>query len=114
MSIQQPDSLIKTLMFKFVVDCTENWIQYSAGICWIEDHLAILHLLLNVSCAFVRIVFVLNDLFLLLGWKLGRWAHIPALLKLIAMLGISHSRNHRNKYIWMQYNRFYSFNQNLH
>jgi len=52
MSIEQPDCLVNTLAFKFVVDCTENRIQYWAGICWIEDLLIILHLLLNLPCTF--------------------------------------------------------------
>jgi hypothetical protein len=114
MSIQQPDCLSKTLVFKFVVDCTENHIPYSAGICGIEDLLTILHLLLKLCCTFVSVLFVLNELFQLLRCKLGRWAYNLALLKLIAMLGVSQSINHWNEHIWMQYNQFYSFNQNLH
>ena len=64
--------LNKILGFKLVVDCTENCMQYRAGICWIEDLLAILHLLLNLSCTFVCVLFVLNDLVQLLRYKLGR------------------------------------------
>jgi len=61
-----------TLLFKFVVDCIENRIQYSACIFWIEDLLTILQLLLNLPCTFVSVLFVLNDLFQLLGCTLGR------------------------------------------
>jgi len=68
-----PDSFIKTLGFKFVVDFIENCIQYRACIFWIEDLLSILPLLLNIPCTFVRVLFVLNDLILLLGCKLGRY-----------------------------------------
>jgi len=114
MSIQQPDCLIKTLVFQFVVDCTENCIQHWARICWIEGLLTILHLLLNLRCICVHILSVLSDLFQLLRCKLGRWADIPALLKLIVMLGISQTSNYWNEYIRMQYNQFYFFNQNLH
>jgi len=114
MSIQQPDCLIKTLVFKFVVDCTENRIEYWACICWIEDLLTILRLLLNLPCPLVCVRVVLNHLSQFFGCKRGRWAHIEALLKLIRMLGISQTSNHSNKYVRMQYNQFYPFIQNLH
>jgi len=87
MGIQQPDCLIKTLMLKFVVDCVENSAQDSIGIIWIEGRLAI-HLLLNLSWTLFGPLFILNDLFQLLRGQFGIWAHTPALLKLIAMLGI--------------------------
>jgi len=114
MGIQQPDHLIKTLVFKFVVDCIENSIQHSTGIVWIENPVTILHLLLNLPGTFVCVLFILNDLFQLLRCKLGRWVHIPVLLEFLVMLGISETSNHWDKYIWMGYNQFYSFNQNLH
>jgi len=85
MSIQQSGCLIKPLGLKLVLDCTENCIQYWAGICWIEDLLTILHLLGNVSCTFVCVSFFLIDLFQLLWCKLGWWAHILVLLKHITM-----------------------------
>jgi len=44
---------------------------------------------LNLPGTLVGLLFVLNDLFQLLGDKFGRWAHIPALLKFLVMLGIS-------------------------
>jgi hypothetical protein len=49
MGIQQPDPFIKTLVFKFVVDCLEHSVQDLTGSIWIEDLLAILHFLLNLS-----------------------------------------------------------------
>jgi len=70
--IQQHNCFIKTLMFKFVVDCIENRIQYWACIFWIKDLLIILQLLLNLPCTFVRVLFILNDLFQLLRYKLCR------------------------------------------
>jgi len=63
MGIQQPDCLVKILVFKFVVDRAENSDQYLPGIMWIEDVLAILHLLLNTPCTLVSLDFVLHDLF---------------------------------------------------
>jgi len=72
MGIQQPDHLIKTLIFKFIVDCIENTIEYWTAITWIEDLLTILHLLLNYPCAFVCFHFILNDLIQLLQCKLSR------------------------------------------
>jgi hypothetical protein len=89
MGIQQPDHLIKTLVFKFVVACVENSAQYWTGICWIEELLAILHLLLDLCCTMDGIHLVLNYFSQLLQGKLGRWAHTPALLKFITMVGIS-------------------------
>jgi len=62
----------------------------------------------------VCFVSVLNDLFRLLQCKLSRWAHTPVLPKFNTVLGISQTCNHCNYYIWMEYNQFYSFNQNLH
>jgi len=90
MSIQQPDHLLITLLIKVIVDCVENSIQYWTGIFWIEVLLAI-HLLLDLSCTMVGLLFVLNDLFQLLQGKLGLWAHTPALLKCTVMLGNSHT-----------------------
>jgi len=88
LGIQQPDRIIKKCMFKFFVDCVENSIQYWTGIIWIEVLLTI-HLLLNLSCSLVRLLYVLNDLSQLLRGELGWWVHTPALLRFIAMLGIS-------------------------
>jgi len=114
MGIQQPDSLIKTLVFKYIVNCIESSIPYLTCIFWIKDILTILHLLLNLTCTIVYVLFVLNHLFQLLWYELLRWEDIPALLKFIVMLGISLTSNHWNKYIWMECNQFNSFNQNLH
>jgi len=108
MGVQQPDCLIKTLGFKFIVDCIDNSIQYWSRIFWIKDLLTILHLLLNLPSPFLCVVFVLNDLFQLLRCKLDRWAHIQALLKFIPMLGISQRSNHLNESLWMEYNQFTS------
>jgi len=51
-SIHQCDCIIMTLVFKFVVDCNENSIQYWTGVIWMEVHLTILHLLRNLHCIF--------------------------------------------------------------
>jgi len=101
-------------MFKFVVDRVANSIQYWTGLIWIRDLLTIVQLLLNLPCTVVCVLLVLNDLFQLLQCKLGRWVYIPALLKFIAMLGISQASYHWNECIWMAYNQFHSSNQNLH
>jgi len=114
MGIQQPDCRIKSLVLKFLVDHNEISIDYWTRIFWIEDLLTILHWLLNLPWTFVCVLFILNDLFQLLQCMLGRWAHIPALVKFIAMLGILLTSNHLNKSLWMEYNQFNSFNQNLH
>jgi hypothetical protein len=79
---------------------------------WIENLLAILHLLLNLSCTLVCLLFTLNDLFQLLQGKVDRWAHSPVLLKFIAMLDISQTRILTQYYV--EYIQFYSLNQNLH
>jgi len=112
--IQQPDCIIQTLMVKLVVGCIENSIHYWTHIIWIEDLLTIFHLLLSFPWTFVCFVFVLNDLFQSLWYRLGRWAHTPVHLKFISMFRISQTCNHWNEYLWMEYNEFYSFNQNLH
>jgi len=88
MGIQQPDRLIRTLMFTFIVDCVEHSMEYSTVIICIEDIHAI-QLLLNLSCTVVDHPFVFNDHFQLLRGKMGWWAHIPPLLKFIPMLDIS-------------------------
>jgi len=95
-------------------NCIEHGVQYWTGVILINDLVTILHLLLNLPSTFVWVLLVLNDLFQLLRWKLCRWAYILALLKFITMLGISQTSNHLNEYLWMEYNQFYSFNQNLH
>jgi hypothetical protein len=110
--LQHPHCLIKTLMFKFIVECVENSAQYWNGIMWIENLLAILHLLLNLSCTLVCLLFTLNDLFQLLQGKFDCWAHSPVLLKFIAMLDISQTRIWTQYYV--EYIQFYSLNQNLH
>jgi len=114
MGIKQPDCRIKTLVFKFVVDYIENSIQYWSAIIWIKDFLTILQLLLNIPWTIVCFLFILNDLFQLLWCKVGRWDNTPMLLTFIKMLGIPLTSNHSNEYIWMEYNQFYYFNQNLH
>jgi len=114
MSIQKPDCLIKTLEFKFIVDCNKRCVKYWGEICSIEKLLTVLHLLLNHPCSLVCDPFFLNNPVQLLIYKLDRWYCIPALQKLIAMLGISQQSNHWNEYIWMRFNQLYSFDQNLH
>ena len=42
------------------------------------------------------------------------YARIPVHLKFISMLGISQRSNRLNEYMWMEYNQFSSFNENLH
>jgi len=111
MGIQQPDRLIRKLIFKFIVDWVENSIQYWTGIIWIEVLLTT-HLLLNLSCTLVGMLFILNDLFQLHRGMFGWWAHTTALLKFITMLGISQTSIWTQKYV--QYSQFYSLNQNLH
>jgi len=89
MRIQQRDCFIKTLRLKSIVDCIGNRVMCWACIIWIKDLLTILNLLLNLPSTFVVIYFVFNDLCQSLGCKLGRYGHLPALLKFISMLHIS-------------------------
>jgi len=56
MVIEWPDGYVRALVFKFVVDCIGNWIQSWAGVCWIDDLLTILHLLLHHCCTIVCIL----------------------------------------------------------
>jgi len=58
-------------------------------------------------------LFVLNDLFQLLQYMLGIWAHTLALLKSIVMSGFSQTYKKWNNYICIECNQFYSFHQNL-
>jgi len=72
MCLQHPDWIINTHVFKFIVNCIENRIGFWASTFWIEDLLSILHLLLNLPCTFVSVLFILNIHFQLLGCKLDR------------------------------------------
>jgi hypothetical protein len=98
-SIQQSDNLIKSHVFKLVDDGTEKRIHSWPGIFWSEGLLTVLDLLLNLTCISVCVLFILNDLFQFLRCKLGRWAHILAILKLIRILWYSQSRNHWYEYV---------------
>jgi len=100
MGIQYPNSVINTLVLKFILDCPETCIQYWAYICCIEDLLTILHILLNLPCTIPCDLFILNDLFQLLRYKLGRWGYILALRKFIAMFDMSRPSNLWNEYIY--------------
>jgi len=100
MSVQQPGCLIKKLMFKLILDCTENQIEYWAGICWMEHCLTNLQLLLNLCSTLICGLFALNVLVQLLPCQLGEWTHIPVLLKFIAMLGISKATIRTNMCGW--------------
>jgi len=115
MGIQQPVHHIKTLVFRFVVDCIANRTKYWMGIFSIEDLLIVLLLLLNLPSTFLRFFFLLNNIFQWLHGKLSSCTKTPAHLKFICIVtNFTETQPLEQIFIWMECNQCYSFNQNLH
>jgi len=109
-----PECLTTTLVIEFVIDYIADNIHHWSTINWFNDLVTILHLLLNLPCTVVCFLFIFNDVCQLVQCMLDWWIHSLALLNFFIVLCISETINHHNEYREMEYNRFYSFHQNLH
>jgi len=94
-SIQQPDDLLKTLIFIVTKHCNENSIQSWTAMIWIENLLSI-HLLRSISATLPGFLLIFNDPFQLFKCKICWWGTTPVLPNIITMVGNAQRR------IWTQ------------